>query len=219
MRVHTRRCGVPDRERVLQRSMHAGCERHTSLRARLRDGWQHVHGKLGLLRRLLRHADSHLLYDPPVRTNHGVSMRSTLIICALFFAACGGDTAEGHVECSGASCVCPSSGDCLVDCSGSCDLQCAGSGRCDFICGPDCLVACTGSGPCIVDVGQASTVSCPGSGGCDVVCHGDCNVACPGSGECIVECEPGFECSISQCSGSTVSCPNGIEVCGGACPP
>ena len=142
------------------------------------------------------------------------------LICALFviLAACGGDSPEGYVDCSGSSCVCPSSGDCAVDCSSACDLQCAGSGFCDFICGDDCLVACTGSGACLVDVGDDSSVACPGSGGCDVACHGDCTVACPGSGECIVRCDVGAICNLTSCSGSTNTCPNGVTVCGGPCP-
>jgi hypothetical protein len=44
-------------------------------------------------------------------------------------------------------------------------------------------------------------------------------VACPGSGECIVRCDVGAVCNLTNCSGSTTTCPNGVEVCGGACPP
>jgi hypothetical protein len=127
-------------------------------------------------------------------------MKNILIACVLAVAGCGGENIQGHVECTGASCVCPSSGDCLVDCEGTCDLQCAGSGNCDFICDADCIVACTGSGVCVVDVGDESDVSCSGSGAC------------------IVRCDPGFVCNISSCSGSTTSCPNGVSVCGGPCP-
>lgn len=143
-------------------------------------------------------------------------IRSILVSITLVLAACGGDGAEGDVECSGAECVCPGTGDCLVDCTADCDLQCAGSGSCDFLCGADCDVACTGSGACVVTVGDGGFVACPGSGGCDVVCDGDCDVECPGSGECLVQCAPGAICSLSRCS--PVSCPNDIDVCNGPCP-
>jgi hypothetical protein len=145
-------------------------------------------------------------------------MRIMLSSVVLALVSCGGGGTQGEVECSGADCVCPGTGDCLVDCISDCNLQCAGSGRCDFECGAGCDVACTGSGPCIVTVGDDSNVSCPGSGGCDVACNGDCNVACPGSGDCIVRCAPGAVCNISMCSGSVTSCPDGISVCGGPCP-
>jgi hypothetical protein len=145
---------------------------------------------------------------------------SKLIACASIVwlaVGCGGDGAEGDVECSGSSCVCPSTGDCLVDCTGDCDLQCAGSGACDFICGADCIVDCTGSGPCVVDVGDNSTVDCTGSGGCDVICFGDCSVSCPGSGTCVVECDAAdAECLLEGCE-EVVSCPDGTAVCNGSC--
>ena len=145
-------------------------------------------------------------------------MKHLLIVAVLATAACGGDdSAEGDVECSGASCVCPASGDCRVECTADCDLQCAGSGDCDFTCGADCAAACTGSGACMVTVGTASTVACTGSGVCDVLCLGDCEVTCPGSSTCIVECADGVSCGLSGCA--PTSCPGGIAVCNGACPP
>lgn len=147
---------------------------------------------------------------------------AVLLGLALFLSAgsCGGEEGcEGVCECTGAACVCPSSGDCAINCVDMCDLQCAGSGNCDFECGPMCLAACTGSGVCFVSVGDDSTVDCPGASGCDVVCDGDCTVQCPGSGECAVQCLPGFVCNITQCSGSLQSCPDGLSICNGECPP
>jgi hypothetical protein len=136
---------------------------------------------------------------------------------AALVAGCDGGACEGDCACSGAECVCPSSGDCLIDCAGGCDLQCAGSGDCDFVCGAGCVADCTGSGACVLDVGAGSSVACTGSGGCDVACHGDCEVSCPGSGECIVRCDPGAECVLDRCE-SPVTCPDGVVVCHGACP-
>jgi hypothetical protein len=151
------------------------------------------------------------------------SLVVVLSASAVAITGCNGDDryagSGGEFECSGAECVCPSSGDCRIHCLDACDLQCAGSGACDFICDDGCNVSCTGSGSCVVSVGDDSTVSCPGSGGCDVDCNGDCTIDCPGSGDCIARCEPGFACSIERCSGNVIDCPNGVKVCNGACPP
>ena len=137
---------------------------------------------------------------------------------AVTAAGCDGSVCEGDCECVGADCVCPASGDCLIDCTADCDLQCAGSGSCDFMCGPSCATACTGSGECVVDVGDLSTVRCTGSGDCDVSCAGDCTVSCPGSGDCLVRCLPGFDCLVEDCGSGAAECPDGVIVCGAACP-
>jgi hypothetical protein len=147
-----------------------------------------------------------------------LSLRSLLAAGLLLAAGCDASACEGDCECAGADCVCPATGDCLIDCTADCDLQCAGSGSCDFVCGPGCLAECTGSGSCVVDVGEASRVDCTGSGDCDVACHGDCTVSCPGSGDCVVRCDPGVDCTVERCEGPFTECPDGVVVCGGACP-
>lgn len=48
--------------------------------------------------------------------------RSILLFITIVLVGCGGGGAEGDVECSGAACVCPGSGDCIVDCIADCDL-------------------------------------------------------------------------------------------------
>jgi hypothetical protein len=138
---------------------------------------------------------------------------------AVLLVACGDDNeSSGEFECSGTECVCPGSGDCDIHCLGECDLQCAGSGDCFFECPDGCLAACTGSGACLVSVGDQSAVACPGSGGCDVDCLGSCSVACPGSGVCTVLCLGDASCTLEQCSGEVISCPDGLAVCNGECP-
>ena len=153
------------------------------------------------------------------RTGHrratvGLALASMAIVS--FSVAC--PASSGEFECTGASCVCPASGDCHLECLGTCDLQCAGSGNCEFICGADCAVACTGSGMCLAEVGAQGVVACTGSGVCDVACAGDCSVSCPGANTCIVRCAPGVSCNLTDCSGATVTCANGITVCNGTCP-
>jgi hypothetical protein len=129
-----------------------------------------------------------------------------------------GDPLEGPTcECSGTSCVCPSSGDCGIHCITDCDLQCAGSGSCDFDCTTGCDVACTGSGNCDVEVGGDSNVECTGSGDCDVTCTGDCTVKCPGSATCTVRCADDAACNVESCSGEVTSCPENVQVCNGGC--
>lgn len=132
-----------------------------------------------------------------------------------------GDPLEGTTcECNGNDCVCPSSGDCGILCIDSCDLQCAGSGSCHFICDDACDVACTGSGDCLAEVGVASSIACTGSGDCEARCDGDCAVNCTGSGACTVRCAVGAVCTLEGCSGGPIQdCGNGVQVCGGACPP
>jgi hypothetical protein len=158
---------------------------------------------------------------------------TALPLAALPFAACGddpdfddddceiGSPLEGPTcECSGADCVCPSSGDCAINCIEGCNLQCAGSGSCDFFCIAGCNTECTGSGNCFVNVGDGSNVACTGSGDCDVLCEGECSVTCPGSATCTVGCAPNTTCSITidKCSGSVTDCPDGVKVCNGGCP-
>lgn len=166
--------------------------------------------------------DTHLRGDDRsgmMRVVRSLALTMAMMLAVATGLGCGGDgDCEGACECSGAECICPSTGDCTIDCGDDCDLQCAGSGNCDFFCGADCLAACTGSGECSVSVGEDSTVRCTGSGDCDVACDGDCVVECPGSGTCIVRCEPGLSCSITNCSGNVQSCPNDIQVCNGSCP-
>jgi hypothetical protein len=167
---------------------------------------------------------SFLAEGSSVRREVGVTRPIVRVFVVLagvvsFLVGCDKNDSGGEFECSGADCVCPASGDCRVHCLDACNLQCAGSGACDFVCDEGCVAACTGSGLCVVSVADDSTVQCPGSGGCDVDCNGDCAIECPGSGDCIARCEPGFACSIERCSGSVQSCPNGIQVCNGPCPP
>ena len=153
----------------------------------------------------------------------GDEMKSSIwVLASLMFGlslGCGEDqSAQGDVVCNGNECQCPGTGDCEVDCRSDCDLSCTGSGNCDFTCGDGCEASCPGSGACLLDVGDESSVSCTGSGGCDVTCRGDCTVECPGSGECVVRCDDGFNCEITRCE-DVVSCPDGVQVCNGACPP
>jgi hypothetical protein len=137
----------------------------------------------------------------------------------LVALGCGDDqSAQGDVVCNGTECQCPGTGDCEVDCQSDCDLMCTGSGNCDFTCGAGCEASCPGSGACLLDVGDESSVICTGSGGCEVTCRGDCTVECPGSGVCITRCDEGFNCEITRCE-DVVSCPGGVQVCNGACPP
>jgi hypothetical protein len=141
-------------------------------------------------------------------------------LLGLIVGACGEDdeSARGDVVCNGLECQCPGTGDCQVDCRSDCDLSCTGSGDCDFACGAACAASCPGSGLCVIDVGADSSVDCPGSGGCDVTCHGDCSVDCPGSGTCTVRCDATFDCNITRCE-DAISCPEGVRVCNGECPP
>jgi hypothetical protein len=142
-----------------------------------------------------------------------------LMLVASFTAvSCDNGPCTGDCQCSGNECVCPSTGDCAVDCTDACDLQCAGSGDCDFACSNGCQASCTGSGECLVVAGDDSLISCTGSGDCDITCVGDCVVECPGSGVCIARCDAGFNCEITRCE-DVVSCPDGVQVCNGACPP
>lgn len=157
-----------------------------------------------------------------------------LSLAAFPFAACGSDPEfydledceigsplEGSTcECSGADCVCPSSGDCAINCVEGCNLQCAGSGSCDFFCAAGCNTECTGSGNCDIDVGDDSNVACTGSGDCDVTCAGKCKVTCPGSATCTVGCAPNTTCTITidKCSGEVQDCAGGVKVCNGSCP-
>ncbi len=145
--------------------------------------------------------------------NHWRGALLTFACAAALAVACGDDDRggpvdanceDGHCECSGNECICPSTGDCDIDCLGDCDLECAGSGDCTFACGDGCAARCTNSGNCHVEVGDGGTVECTANGDCHITCLAQCSVWCTGSGECNVTCDDGS--TPIECGGSEIAC-------------
>ena len=128
---------------------------------------------------------------------------------------CGDDcTTCGPGSCCAETCTgdcsptCDTGCACAFDCadnSDTCNIDCKEGSQCDFDCtnGNNCQLDCRGTASCRVD--------CSGANHCD-------QILCRGNAECLLDCSGANNCGFSQCVDGETTCPNGIVVCGRACP-